>query len=504
MPTDQRLSAVTNHTAQYIHRWCTWGTGYTTYDQWNYEFTLGLPDATARVLLAAGCGPARIPSCEHILRHECTEYTSGMSACALDVRPVLRRALSLFGAGELRTLCVAGPDVIDFVTSLLQSEFDPPAMPDAGALPANFGAAKEAPPLGFALDALCTVAWPPQPKLLDAAFALIERHAATITTLDCRTWAESDAAERAIARCTRLQSLSRAEWYSPTSWLQCTQLHTLRDVDFAVVSVATIATALPRLHTLTAEIQSDDVPADAVAGFFEDLLPRLQVFHFKGTWPSSREDTATAILEPGRCPQLQELVWHSYDSEATRRFIGARPVTIHTSHEVVADWLAAADGNTADGMATGGPLTGVRNLRVSGAFSSFDVAPMLRAAPQLRNIAVVGLHGAPFWPTLAGPHPGAKSTLSHARVRSIVIEMAADDTSPPSADAVTRLRERDFPHLRELKISGYCPWCHRLPYQAACPADCGGWWCPNAMCGKRCAASARICPVCKAHGEYRC
>jgi hypothetical protein len=48
--------------------------------------------------------------------------------------------------------------------------------------------------------------------------------------------------DRALARCTRLQSLSSADYYA--------QLHTLRDVDFAAVSAAAIAAALPRLHTL--------------------------------------------------------------------------------------------------------------------------------------------------------------------------------------------------------------------------------------------------------------
>jgi hypothetical protein len=432
------------------------------------------------------------------------EYTTGAPRTQ-SARPVLRRAVLLFGAGELRTLRVAGPDVMDFVVSLLQPgnirESDSAAVSEPGAAAASVSRnfAPETPLLGPAMSALCTVAWPNQPKQLDAAFALIERHAATITALDCHKWSKSDAAERALARCTRLQSLTWAQCYTPASWLQCTQLHTLRNVDFAVVTVAAIAAALPRLRTLTAVIRLDDTPSGVVAGFFEDLLPRLRVFHFTGEWPSSRKDDATGILGYQPLPLLQELVWHSYESEATRRFIGAQPVTIHTSHEVIADWLAVADDDTVDRKVTDRPLTCVRDLRVVGSFDSSDVARMLREAPQLRSIAVVRFQGTPFWSTLAGPQPDAVAP-THARVRSIVIEMAADDTSPPSVDAEARLRERDFPRLRELKFVNYCRWCCKLPYQTACPADCSGWWCPNAVCRTRCAASTRICPMCNAQG----
>jgi hypothetical protein len=255
MSTDQqRLRAVTNHTAEYIHQWCSWSTGYTAASGWGAA-TLGVPDVTCQVLIAAGRGPARLPSCEHVMRHVSTEYsTSAPSKKLVDVRPLLRRTASLFGVGELRELRVAHPSVIEFIiSSLLQREFevlDPDHQAVAAATTTEASSALEQ-----ALNALCVVAWPTEPKLLDAvATSLIERHAATITALDCIQWSTSEAADRAVARCTQLQSLSWAKCYAPSSWLQCTQLHTLRNVNLAVVSVAAIAAALPRLHTLTASI----------------------------------------------------------------------------------------------------------------------------------------------------------------------------------------------------------------------------------------------------------
>jgi hypothetical protein len=50
------------------------------------------------------------------------------------------------------------------------------------------------------------------------------------------------------------------------------QLHTLRGVNLCVVSVAAIASALPRLHTVEFVVHDDDAPPTAVVGFFE-LLP---------------------------------------------------------------------------------------------------------------------------------------------------------------------------------------------------------------------------------------
>jgi hypothetical protein len=508
MSTEERVSAVTNHTIEYIHRCCTWRADSKHFEVRGLKCTRRAPDATARVLLAAGRGPARLPSCEYAVRHGRMNYTTEGSATQLDARPLLRRALLLFRAGELRALCVAEPDVIDFVVSVLQPELDPAAVPNAAAPSPGLAA----------LGALRTVAWTSQPNQLDAAFALIERHAATMTTLDCRMWGESDVAERALARCTRLQSLSWTRFYAPTSWLQCAQLHTLRGVDLGQVSVATIAAALPRLHTFTAVIRADDVPAEVVAGFFDDLLPRLRVFHFSGRWPSSRSrQDATGIVEHGQppLPRLQELVWQCplSHNEVARRFIGAQPVTLDTSHKTVADWLSDANAGggeraSVDGMAAGGgPLARVRDLRVAGVGRSdtSDVARMLRAAPHLRRMEIIGFRGTPFWDTTVdtpSDDPFAATRPTHGRIQSILIKPTGGPTRVSNAaDTVTRLREQQhFPCLRELIIPAVqcCGSCRRLRYGASCPADCGGWWCPHMGCRTRCDAGATRCHRCNA------
>jgi hypothetical protein len=82
-----------------------------------------------------------------------------------------------------------------------------------------------------------------------------------------------DVAENVVARCTRLESLMNAQHYTPSAWLHLSQLHTLGGVDLSVVSMAAIAAALPRLHTLAVFAYPPGVPAAAVAGFFGDLLP---------------------------------------------------------------------------------------------------------------------------------------------------------------------------------------------------------------------------------------
>jgi hypothetical protein len=48
-------------------------------------------------------------------------------------------------------------------------------------------------------------------------------------------------------------------------------LHTLRGVDLKIVSMATIAAALPRLHTLSASTYGEAPSPTTTAGFFEDL-----------------------------------------------------------------------------------------------------------------------------------------------------------------------------------------------------------------------------------------
>jgi hypothetical protein len=230
-------------------------------------------------------------------------------------------------------------------------------------------------------------------------------------------------------------------------------------VDLAVVSVAAIAAALPRLQTLTAVSWSGEVPVGAVAGFFDVLLPRLRVFHFSGVWPLNREGARGITAQP--LPLLQELVWNcatSHLAEA-RGFSGAQPVKIHTTDAMIADWFATARSvrsTVVDRTAAGGgPLARVRDVRISGLrpFDSSGVARMLGAAPHLRALAIVGeLQGSPVWYTVAGPDPCAV-TLTHARVRSLVFQSVVDETRLPTADTATRLRKRHFPRLRELTVN---------------------------------------------------
>jgi hypothetical protein len=76
---------------------------------------------------------------------------------------------------------------------------------------------------------------------------------------------------------------------------------------------------------------------------------------------------------------------------------------------------------------------------------------LLRAAPHLRGLAIVG---GPFWYTLAGLDPH-EATPTHAQVgRLILIKSEATALRSSSADTntTTRLRRERFPSLRELMV----------------------------------------------------
>jgi hypothetical protein len=96
--------------------------------------------------------------------------------------------------------------------------------------------------------------------------ALIQQCAATLTELD---WFQMgyDATDSVLPRCTRLESLTLYDWIDcpPAAWLGLSQLHTLRGVSLAAVPAATIAAALPRLHTL--HLNNDRDVASSVAAF---------------------------------------------------------------------------------------------------------------------------------------------------------------------------------------------------------------------------------------------
>jgi hypothetical protein len=310
-----------------------------------------------------------------------------------DSRPLLLRALSLFGPGELRAVRVINPKCFDLIVGELDRTD-------------SVGAVH----LAHALSSLRAVAWSASATSLELAFDFIERHGAALKELDCNFWSRHDTADRALACCVRLESLANAQYYDAKVWLGLTHLHTLRGVDLGVVPAAAIAAALPRLHTLTAFINASYGPPVthiAVAGFFEDLAPRLRVLHYRGLWPE--DDHAPAVIVPRPLPLLQELIFCcSSDSRVERGFFGAQPVMLH---------MPPAAAVLMSGDSKYQPLARVRELCVAlggDIPGSSDVALLLRAAPQLRKFTVRRLQGGLDW-----PNDPAFTGLVHPWLRSI-------------------------------------------------------------------------------------
>jgi hypothetical protein len=271
--------------------------------------------------------------------------------------------------------------------------------------------------------------------------SLIKRYASTLEDLDCsKPPADlSDAWDQALATCTRLESLAYAHFYAPSAWLGLSQLHTLRGVDPLHVSVEAIAAALPRLHTLELVSERDEAPpASAVAGFFECLLPRLQVFSFTGVWP--KDDPAVA--EPPRpLPLLHELSWHCEDFVSG--FSDAQPTKLCTLFRtMIAHWLPDGEASHS-GQAVRDPLACVRHLRILGGVPQApEIVSVLRAAPELRTLDTgLLLRDGLNWvedPAFEGlNHPWLRSI----RVASICSEFDTD---------YDLLQQRHFPRLQEV------------------------------------------------------
>jgi hypothetical protein len=373
--------------------------------------------------------------------------------------PVVVRALSLFGPGELRALRVDHADMFRIILTMLDVH------PSGGATTSQ---------MAQALEAVCAIELASREARLphgarENATAIIERCAATITELKGflpgALLCEPDRSGHppVLARCTRLEVLIDASRFTPAVWLGLSQLHTLHDVDLNQVSTATIAAALPRLHTLKAyrhqHLSSTD--SASVSGFFTDLLPRLRVFHFQGGWPAAAAESATAPL-----PLLEELVWDEQFPKPTVLcgFLGARPVVLHVPCELINECL------TSSGVAPGDPRSGLLaracELRVrdrqsfvtfqpGSVFDIANIARVLRAAPRLRAFAVdPNLHGDTSWLTAsaAPPHP-AFVGLVHPRLRLLSISMFDSAVSSCEDGCALRLRQTCFPRLRELEIN---------------------------------------------------
>jgi hypothetical protein len=434
---------------------------------------------TARVLIAAGRGPARLPTCEHALRirtkfyhfveanHEgwfntnrlrfdfrFDEWQDSYDAKTLAMRkmkirtarvddfsPLVVRALSLFGPGEMRALRVLDADVLRLVVLPMR------------AISAHRGV--PAPQVGQALCAVHIRHYsPPTPDVLRSLSALLERHAATMTDLDADFYRNIlPEVASALASCTRLESLTGAYAHDPAIWLRLSHLHTLRDVDLCHVSFAAIAAALPKLHTLKASGDCD-VPAQTV-NFCTDLLPRLREFHYYGTWPDMPEEQlASTTVAP--LPLLQKLVWDVTDDEnaAPREFLGAQPTVLHAPYALISQcWRGGAE------EASTSFLTRVYDLRIILEVSVdplelSDVVRVLRAAPQLKKFYTDHwVRGDASWLAPTAPTHPAFEGLVHPRLREFGISCYEEDGPPPdAAEWAAHLRRRHFPRLRELGV----------------------------------------------------
>jgi hypothetical protein len=458
------------------------------------------------MLIAAGRGPARLPTCEHTLRHVQTRVyhligasdevwfmadrlrhdlrfdewqddhdartrrLSGMGFRTVrvdDFSPLLLRALSLFGSGELRALHVPDIDVFRLVKSPLL-------------LPREASAGGARPQIGQAVDdALCSVhvaEYLTPFHDLSSLAALLKRRASTITELDVK-FASSlppgivEQVSSALACCVRLVSLSDVSRLAPATWLGLSQLHTLRGVDLGDVSFATIAAALPRLHTLTTCGYCND--AAQAANFFTDLLPRLRVFRFTGKWPDLQEQQpVSSTVAP--LPLLQELVWADAWNIAPRGFLGAQPTSAHVSRALISQcWL----GGAVDAAANF--LTRMCDLHINATLAAdrldlADVARILRAAPQLKKFHTADfVHGGASWlaPTLP-THPAFEG-LVHPRLRELgirtpcVATSGTSEANPPDAEWVAHLRRRHFPRLRELVAGKDACFVTPAPYSSS-------------------------------------
>jgi hypothetical protein len=215
--------------------------------------------------------------------------------------------------------------------------------------------------------------------------------------------------------------------------------------------MAAIAAALPRLHTLDVFSHSTNLPAAAVAGFFEDLLPRLQDFESGGWWPQDSISQDTTLLCPPRpLPHLRTLKIFSSHLPPWAGFMGARPLELSTVDAMI-DHLLPPEFVRTTAVC---PLTRVRTLYLRVGSPSLltptNVARILRAAPNLETLTVaawdVDIDASWLAPSA---HP-AFGGLVHSNLR--LIRCFGKSFLTLLRSDLTRLRPRPhFPRLQEVE-----------------------------------------------------
>jgi hypothetical protein len=400
------LHAVTNHAFEYIRTWCL-------------PVSLYLSEIpAARLLLAAGRGPARVTTCQHVLE--------GVRALARN-RRLVARAMSLLNPSELAALRVTEAMVLDIVLEALQR------------------IERDAPPTTLrVLDSIQSLGWCERGNGTKGSLALLKWCAGTLKQLDCPQGHNYDDWNGVLARCTRLECLTSAFAFPSAAWLGLSQLHTLLDVDLAVVSAGVIAAALPRLHTLGFSTPYRSVvTAAAVAGFFDTLLPRLRAFRFYGSaWPK-KADTAPTPTPPRGFPLLEEFIWKS--DEIVDGFADAQPIVFCAPQCLITQYLTPSRDAGCE------PFSRVRSLRFVQIKlpKATDVAALLRAAPELRRLEGGMVFGRLDWredPAFAG--------LVHRNLRSLRFASCVGTRTDKELffAEFDGLRAQHFPRLRTLAL----------------------------------------------------
>jgi hypothetical protein len=358
----------------------------------------------------------------------------------------LRRALFLLSPGELQELHELRTDgfiygTCKFVEFMAEREAAGSQLNDDG------GTLRDA-PVSRALASLRVI----KGEDLTLPGALIQRCATTLTELECSRL--SDHATRALPQCNRLESLTLHGWSDcpPAAWLGLSQLHTLRGVSLRDVPAATVAAALPRLHTLHLNETFDG--DFSVAAFYDELLPRLRSFHLTGPWPRTSDEQEMAHAPP--LPLLEDLTWRTWGfDKLPRQLMSARPLIINIHRTDLVAWLKAADGMGADSPAATSPVARVRalTLRFGGAsIEAAFMARLLRAAPHLRQLTFDDVRElADAWVVFDGP---AFAGLAHPTLRHVAFTRpyTALDAFAPGECGV-RLRQRHFPGLRRFTVN---------------------------------------------------